>query len=83
MIRLVRKNMNLIMADKRLRTLTNKGLQTLLKKIEHILNCRPLTELTDEVENTTALTPMMLLSGCVDSGYPLDVFLNSNGMRSS
>ena len=83
MIRLVRKNMNLIMADKRLRTLTDEGLQTLLKKIEHILNCRPLTELTDEVENTTALTPMMLLSGCVDPGYPPDVFLDSDGMRSS
>ena len=76
MIRLVRKNMNLIMADKRLRTLTDEGLQTLLKEIEHILNCRPLTELTDEVENTTALTPMMLLSGCVDPGYPPDVFLD-------
>ena len=83
MIRLVRKNMNLIMADKRLRTLTDEGLQTLLKEIEHILNCRPLTELTDEVENTTALTPMMLLSGCVDPGYPPDVFLDSDGMRSS
>ena len=75
--------MNLIMADKRLRTLTDEGLQTLLKEIEHILNCRPLTELTDEVENTTALTPMMLLSGCVDPGYPPDVFLDSDGMRSS
>ena len=83
MIRLVRKNMNLIMADKRLRTLTDEGLQTLLKEIEHILNCQPLTELTDEVENTTALTPMMLLSGCVDPGYPPDVFLDSDGMRSS
>ena len=83
MIRLVRKNMNLIMADKRLRTLTDEGLQTLLKEIEHILNCRPLTELTDEVENTTTLTPMMLLSGCVDPGYPPDVFLDSDGMRSS
>ena len=71
------------MADKRLRTLTDEGLQTLLKEIEHILNYRPLTELTDEVENTTALTPMMLLSGCVDPGYPPDVFLNSDGMRSS
>ena len=83
MIRLVRKNMNLIMADKRLRTLTDEGLQTLLKEIEHILNCRPLTELTNEVENTTTLTPMMLLSGCVNSGYPPDVFLDSDGMRSS
>ena len=83
MIRLVRKNMNLIMALKRLRTLTDEGLQTLLKEIEHILNCRPLTELTDEVENTTALTPMMLLSGCVDPGYPPDVFLDSDGMRPS
>ena len=83
MIRLVCKNMNLIMADKRFKTLTDEGIQTLLKEIEYILNCRPLTELTDEVENTTALTPIMLLSGCVDPGYPPDIFLDSDGMRSS
>ena len=33
---------NLIMADKELRTLTNDGPQILLKKIKHTLNCQPL-----------------------------------------
>ena len=53
------------------------------KMNESILNCRPLTKLTDEVNTTMALTPMMLLSDCVDPGYPFDVFLNSDNMRSS
>ena len=42
------------MDNKQLQKLTAEGLQTSLKEIEHILNCQPLTELTDEVNATMA-----------------------------
>ena len=76
MIQLVCKNVRLIMDNKQLRKLTAERLQTSLIEIEHILNCQPLTKLTDEFNITMALTPMMLLSSCVDPDYPLNVFLN-------
>ena len=75
--------MNLIITCKQLRKLIDERLHMQLKQSEHtcILNCQPLTELTDKVNATLSLTPMMLLSGCVDSGHPPDIFLNSNGLR--
>ena len=42
-IRLVRKVVGSLLSDRKLRTLTDEGLVTLLKEVEYILNCRPLT----------------------------------------
>ena len=54
MIQLVCKNVHLIIDNKQLRKFTAEGLQTSFKEIEHILNCQPLTELTDEVNAAVA-----------------------------
>ena len=82
-IRLVRKVMASLMSDRRLRTLTDEGLVTLLKEIEYVLNCRPLTRVGTDPNDFQALSPIMILTGCIGPGLPPDVFLSSDGMRSS
>ena len=82
-IRLVRKTMASMVADRHLRTLTDEGLLTLFKEIECILNNRPLTRVATELGDVEALTPSMLLTGSVCPGLPNDVFLTSDSMRSS
>ena len=82
-IRLVRKGMRALMADKYFRTLTDEGLSTLLKEIEQILNCRPLTRVSADPDDFRALSPMTLLNGCIEPEQPFDVFLNSDGLRGS
>ena len=82
-IRLVRKTMASMVADRHLRTLTDEGLLTLFKEIECILNNRPLTRVVTGLGDVEALTPSMLLTGSVCPGLPNDVFLTSDSMRSS
>ena len=71
------------MADKYFRTLTDEELLTLLKEIEHILNCRPLTRVSTDPDDFQTLSPMTLLNGCIDPELPSDVFVNSDGLRKS
>ena len=75
-IRLVRKTMASMVADRHLRTLTDEGLLTLFKEIECISNNRPLTRVGTELGDVEALTPSMLLTGSVCPGFPNDVFLS-------
>ena len=82
-IRLVRKAMRSMMADRHVRSLSDEGLVTLFKEIECILNNRPLTRVGTEPDDLQTLTPSMLLTGSVSPGYPSDVFLPSDGLRSS
>ena len=82
-IRLVRKTMASMVADRHLRTLTDEGLLTLFKEIECILNNLPSTRVGTELGDVEALTPSMLLTGSVCPGLPNDVFLSSDSMRSS
>ena len=82
-IRLVRKVMASLMSDRRLRTLADEGLVTLLKEIEYVSNCRPLTRVGTDPNDFQALSPIMILTGCIGPGLPPDVFLSSDGMRSS
>ena len=83
MIRLIRKAMNSLMTDRKLRTLTDEGLVTLFKEIEYILNCRPLTRVSTDPEDMETLSPIMLLTGFVAPGLAPDVFMDTDGMRSS
>ena len=82
-IRLVRKAMDSLMADRKLRSLTDEGLMTLLKEIEYILNCRPLTAVSSNPDDLETLSPIMLLTTSMSPGLPPDVFVGSDGMRSS
>ena len=82
-IRLVRKALESLMSDRKLRKLTDEGLVTLLKEVEYILNCRPLTRVSACPEDMETLSPIMLLTGSAAPGLPPDVFFSSDDMRSS
>ena len=71
------------MSDRYWRTLNDEGLARLLKEVELILNCRPLTRVSTDPDDFRALTPMTLLNGCIEPGLPMDVFVNSDGLRAS
>ena len=82
-LRLVRKAMDAVLTDKYYRKLSDEGLWTLLKEIEYMLNCRPLTRVSSDPEDFRALSPMTLLNGCIDPQLHSDVFVNSGGLRAS
>lgn len=82
-IRLVRKSMAALQADRYYRTLTDEELLTLFKEIEYILNTRPLTRVSANPDDYRALSPMTLLNGCIDPERPSDIFSNSDGLRRS
>ena len=83
MIRLVRKTMSALQEDKKLRTLTEKGLETLFREVQLILNSRPITRVSADPNDLRALSPLSILTGCVDPVLPTDVFVASDSMRSS
>ena len=82
-IRLVRKVLGSLLSDRKLRTLTDEGLVTLLKEVEYILNCRSLTLVSTDPDDMETLLPIMLLTGSEAPGLPPDVFMKSDDMRSS
>ena len=82
-IRLVRKAMDSLMSDRKMRTLTDEALVTLLKEVEFILNNRPLTQVASDPDAMETISPIMLLTGSIAPGLPPDVFTGSDGMRSS
>ena len=82
-IHLVRKAMDILMSDCKMRTLTDEGLVTLLKEIEYILNCYPLTRVNTNSDYMETFFPIMLLTGSMVVGLPCDVFVTTDGMRSS
>ena len=82
-IRLVRKVMVGLVEDRLWRTLDDEQLVTLAKKIEHVLNCRPLTRASSDPTDMSAITPLMILSARLDPASAPDVFCKSDGLRSS
>jgi len=58
------------------RTLTDESLYTFLVEVEWIMNTRPLTPVSDSPDDFSALTPMSLLCGSLDSSLPPDVFFS-------
>ena len=74
-IRPVRKVLESMMDDRKLRFLTDEAFGTLLKEIECILNNRPLTRVGTDPEELQALTPSMLLTGSISSGLPTEFSL--------
>jgi len=63
--------------------LDDESLQTFFVEIESILNNRPLTPVSDDPNDFSALTPMSFLHGSIDPVFPLDVFIESDGYRRS
>ena len=83
MIRLIRKTMTALMDDRKLRTLSDEGLATLLREIQMILNRRPLTKASTDPDDSRALCPQDILTGAADDAFPPDIFVSSDGLRAS
>jgi len=64
-------------------TLTDESLYTFLVEVEWIMNTRPLTPVSDSPNDFSALTPMSLLCGSLDSSLPPDVFFQADEYRRS
>ena len=58
-------------------TLEEFDLLTLMTEIERILNNRPISDLPSSPDEFAALTPSMILSGCMDDAVLPGVFLKS------
>jgi len=65
------------------RTLTDESLYTFLVEVEWIMNTRPLTPVSDSPDDFSALTPMSLLCGNLDSSLSPDVFFQAGEYRRS
>lgn len=72
-IRSVRKVLTSLLKEQPIK-LNDEHLNTLLCEVENILNCRPLTELTDNVYDCDALTPNHLLLLHGGATFPPGVF---------
>ena len=70
LIRSVRKHFRLIVGETKLDDFV---LATLTTEIERILNDRPITDVSMDHDDFSALTPNMLLSGVVEPSLPLNV----------
>ena len=73
-IRLIRKTIMTLMDDKKLHTLSDEGLETLLREAMLILNRRPLTRASCDSDDLRALCPQNILTGAVKTISPTDVF---------
>lgn len=65
------------------RTLNDEEFLTYIKEIENILNCRPLTPLSDDPYDFSYLSPMSILNLCLEPSLPFGEFVNSDGLRKS
>ena len=76
-IRTVRKILNSILNEQLLR-LSDEHLNTVLCEVEAIMNCRPLTELSDSIDDLEALTPNHLLLLHGGATFPPGLFTKEN-----
>ena len=53
------------------RNITAEDLYTIICQFENILNSRPITALSDDVKDPSAITPFMLLSGFNKATLPI------------
>ena len=82
-IGLVRKTLTATTDDRKLRTLTDAGLETLLREVQMILNRRPLTRACSDPNDIRALCPQNILTGAVEDIFPPDLFTASDGVRAA
>ena len=72
--------MKTLMADKYFRTSTDKERLFLFEEIEHIVNCRPVTQISIDSDDFQTLSPMTLLKGCINLELPSDMSVNLDGL---
>ena len=63
--------------------LNDESLYTFIVEVERILNNRPITVLSDDPKDCSPLTPKMILTGTVDPGELVGVFVKADGYRRS
>jgi len=80
LIKSAKKILQFLLRD---RILDEESLHTFMVEVEWILNNRPFTPVSDSPEGLAALTPMALLSGCITTPLPSDVFIKWNSAKSN
>jgi len=80
MVKSVKRILRLLTEE---RILDEESLHTFLIEVEWILNNRPLTAVSDHPDDLSTLTPVSILTGCVASSFPPDVFVRADGYRRS
>ena len=83
MIRTLRQTMTALMDDRKLKTLSDEALATLLHEVQMILNQRPLTKASTDPDDSRALCPLDMLTGAADDALPPDIFVSSDGLIAS
>ena len=63
--------------------LNDEEFMTYVKEVEAILNCRPLTALSNDPNDFSFLSPMSVLNTCFEPSLPLGEFVKANGLRKS
>ena len=64
-----------------LTTPTDETLLTYIKEAEAIVNNRPLTKTSGDINDLPAITPLMILTGSLGAAAPVDQFHNSDQLR--
>ena len=72
-----------IYAENCYRVLNDKEFVTYMKKVEAILNRQPLTALSDDPNDFSFLSPMLILNTCLEPSLPLREFVKKHGLRKS
>lgn len=75
-VKSVKRAMYAILAKEQV-VLTDEVLQTVLVEVEALLNSRPLTPLSDDIEDLNALTPNHFLLGRPSTNLPPDIFYDT------
>ena len=65
------------------RTPSDFELLTIMCEVEATMNCRPITKLSNEVEDWRVLTPLSILSGNLHPDSPVHEFNNAEMYRSN
>ena len=63
--------------------LNDEEFVTYVKEVEAILNCRPLTVLSDDPNDFSFLSPMSILNTCLEPSIPLGEFVKADELRKS
>ena len=74
LVKSVKKTLKAIVKD---RTFTEDCLHTFLCKVEAVLNSRPLTAISDDINDLEPLTPNHLLTGASSTNYSTGVFYSN------
>lgn len=65
------------------RKFTDDEFLTYVKEVENIVNLRPMVPVSDDPSDFQVLSPMSLLSGCLEPTLPPGVFCKYDGYRAS